>query len=314
MVTFPELLGGRGEAQEIAICYRPQSNLDDSWKDRLTMRRCEFCDSPVPADATICPVCREEIAEESVERLLPLLKRPEREEVRFMSLRERLWGVLRRPSATYRDIGTRPDAAGPFVIIIMNALVMMGLFIGLSSKINTQVVVDTVSGQTAEVNVLFSHAGASFLTAAIIGIMPGIMLGMIYLLIGTAFAHFAFKLTGGSGGRMKTLSVVGYSIFPVVLVRLFSILVVFLVVPSYPVLVDFNNPLALLAISPNLVDWAYNLNVWFIIDMMTTGAFVWTGFLLIFGIREAHDTSTAWAVVVAILCTIVLGWTFWQVH
>ena len=288
--------------------------MDESQEERSTMRRCEFCDSPVPADATICPVCRETIAEEAVERILPLLKRPESKEVRFMSIRERLWGVLRRPSATYRDVGKRPDAAGPFIIVIMNAVVMMGLFLGLSSKINTQVVLNATSGQTAEVSVLLSQSGISFLTAAIIGIMPGLMLGIIYLIIGTAFAHFAFKLTGGSGGKMKTLSIVGYSMFPVVLVRFVSILVVLIVVPSYPTLIDFSNPSALLAIAPDLVIWAYRLNIWLVIDVMTTGAFVWTGFLLIFGIREAHDTSTIWAVVVAILCTIVLGWTFWQVH
>ena len=140
------------------------------------------------------------------------------------------------------------------------------------------------------------------------------MLGIAYLIIGTAFAHFAFKLTGGSGGKMKTLSVVGYSMLPVVLVRFVAILAVLLIVPSYPTLIDFGNPSALLLVAQDLVNWAYTLNVWYIIDIMTTGAFVWTGFLLIFGIREAHDTSTIWAVVVAILCTIVLGWTFWQVH
>ncbi len=278
------------------------------------MRRCEFCDSPVPADATICPVCRETIAEEAVERILPLLKRPEPKEVRFMSVRERLWGVLRRPSATYRDVGKRPDAAGPFIIIVMNAVVMMGMFLGLSSKINTQVVLNATAGTTAEVSVLFSQSGFSFLTAAIVGILPGLMLGIVYLIVGTAFAHFAFKLTGGSGGKMKTLSVVGYSMLPVVLVRFVSILVMLVVVPSYPTLIDFSNPSALLLIAPDLVNWAYMLNVWYMIDIMTTGAFVWTGFLLIFGIREAHDTSTIWAVIVAILCTIVLGWTFWQVH
>ncbi|MDH4214934.1 MAG: YIP1 family protein [Candidatus Thorarchaeota archaeon] len=278
------------------------------------VRRCEFCDSPVPADATICPVCRETIAEEAVERILPLLKRPESKEIRFMSIRERLWGVLRRPSATYRDVGQRPDAAGPFIIIVMNAVVMMGMFLGLSSKINTQVVVNATAGTTAEVNVLFSQSGVSFLTVAIVGIMPGLMLGIVYLLIGTAFAHFAFKLTGGSGGKMKTLSIVGYSMFPVVLVRLVSILVVLVIVPSYPILIDMSDPLAIQAAAANLVNWAYTLNVWYIIDVMTTGAFVWTGFLLIFGIREAHDTSTIWAIVVSILCTIVLGLTFWQVH
>jgi hypothetical protein len=278
------------------------------------VRRCEFCDSPVPADATVCPVCRENIAEEAVERLLPLLKRPEGREVRFMSVRERLWGVLRRPSATYRDIGQRPDAAGPFIIIIMNAVVMMGLFLGLSSKVNTLVVLNVTSGQTAEVNALLSPSGFSFGLAAMVGIMPGIMLGIIYLIIGTAFAHFAFKLTGGSGGRMKTLSIVGYSILPVVLVRLLAVLIIFILVPSYPTLVDLSSPSAISAIVQSLVTWAYGLNVWMIIDVMTTGAMVGTGFLLIFGIREAHSTSTRWAVVVAVLCTIVLGWTFWQVH
>ncbi|MFW9960590.1 MAG: Yip1 family protein, partial [Candidatus Thorarchaeota archaeon] len=262
----------------------------------------------------ICPVCRETIAEEAVERILPLLKRPAAKEVRFMSIRERLWGVLRRPSATYRDVGKRPDAAGPFIIIVMNAVVMMGMFLGLSSKINTQVVLNATAGTTAEVSVLFSQSGLSFLTAAVVGIMPGLMLGIIYLIIGTAFAHFAFKLTGGSGGKMKTLSVVGYSMLPVVLVRFVAILVMLIVVPSYPTLIDFNNPSSLLLIAPDLVNWAYTLNIWYVIDVMTTGAFVWTGFLLIFGIREAHDTSTIWAVIVAILCTIVLGWTFWQVH
>jgi hypothetical protein len=275
------------------------------------MRRCEFCDSPVPADATICPVCREAIAEEALERVLPLLRRPESKEVRFMSIRERLWGVLRRPSATYRDIGTRPDAAGPFIIIIMNAFVMMGLFLGLSSKVNTEVIVNATSGTTTQVSVLFSQNGVSFMTAAFVGIMPGIMLGIIYLIIGTAFAHFAFKLTGGTGGKMKTLSIIGYSMLPVVLVRCVSIIIVLLMVPSYPSLVDFDFAIP---IAPELVTWAYGLDIWSIIDVMTTGAFIWTGFLLIFGIREAHDTSTIWAVVVAILCTILLGWTFWQVH
>jgi hypothetical protein len=278
------------------------------------MRRCEFCDSPVPADATVCPVCRETIAEEAVERILPLLKRPESKEVRFMSAGERLWGVLRRPASTYRDIAQRPDAVGPFIIITINALVMMGLFLGLSSKINTQVVLNVTTGQTAEVNVLLSQSGLSFLIAAVAGIMPGLMLGIIYLIVGTAFAHFAFKLTGGIGGKMKTLSIVGYSMLPVVLARILGILIVLIAVPSYPTIIDFSNPSTIFTLAPNLVNWAYGLNVWNIIDVMTTGAFVWTGFLLIFGIREAHETSTIWAVVIAVLCTIVLGWTFWQVH
>ncbi|MGY5879626.1 MAG: YIP1 family protein [Candidatus Thorarchaeota archaeon] len=278
------------------------------------VRRCEFCDSPVPADATTCPVCREEIAEETLERLLPLLKRPEAKEVRFMGIFGRLWGVFRRPSATFRDIGQRPEAAGPFIIILVNAAIIAALFLSISSKVTAVVVVNATLGTTAEANVLVSPHGSYFIILSLIGMLPSILLGIIYLIIGTAFAHFAFKLAGGSGGKMKTLSIVGYSMAPVVLSRLLSIIIVLAVVPGYPEVVNFYNEGALTAITPELVMFAYDSAVWGILDIITTGAFLWSGFLLIFGIREAHDTSTQWAVVVSIICTIVLILTFWQAH
>ena len=278
------------------------------------VRRCEFCDSPVPADATTCPVCREKIAEETLERILPLLKRPEAKEVRFMGTGERMWGVIRRPSAAYRDIGQRPDAAGPFLVILINAAIIAGLFLTLSSKVTAVVIVNATTMETVNTNVLLSPHGTYFYLLAFIGMLPSLMLGIIYLIIGTAFAHFAFKLTGGSGGKMKTLSIIGYSMTPVILVRLLAIIVVLVVLPAYPTIVDFYNPSALAAITPEIVEYAYSSGVWLIIDILTTGSFVWTGFLLVFGIREAHDTSTLWAAIVAALCTIVLAWTFWQVH
>ena len=278
------------------------------------VRRCEFCDSPVPADATTCPVCREKIAEETLERILPLLKRPEAKEVRFMGTGERMWGVIRRPSAAYRDIGQRPDAAGPFLVILINAAIIAALFLTLSSKMTAVVIVNATTMETVNTNVLLSPHGTYFYLLAFIGMLPSLMLGIIYLIIGTAFAHFAFKLTGGSGGKMKTLSIVGYSMTPVILVRLLAIIVVLVVLPAYPTIVDFYNPSALAAITPEIVEYAYSSGVWLIIDILTTGSFVWTGFLLVFGIREAHDTSTLWAAIVAALCTIVLAWTFWQVH
>ncbi|TFG31666.1 YIP1 family protein [Candidatus Thorarchaeota archaeon] len=278
------------------------------------VRRCEFCDSPVPADATKCPVCREEIAEETLERLLPLLKRPEAKEVRFMGIFGRLWGVIRRPAATYRDIGQRPEAAGPFIVILVNAAIIAGLFLALSSKVTTVVVVNATAGTTANVNLLVSPQGSYFFIVALIGILPSIMMGLVYLIIGTAFAHFAFKLAGGAGGKMKTLSIVGYSMLPVVLLRLLSIIVIVAVVPGYPEVINFNDTGALAAITPALVTFAYTSDVWFIIDVITTGGFLWAGLLLVFGIREAHDTSTLWAVFVSIICTTILILTFWQVH
>jgi len=278
------------------------------------VRRCEFCDSPVPADATICPVCKETIAEETLERILPMLKRPESPEVRFMGTRERMWGVIRRPSATYRDIGQRPDSAGPFAIILINALVFAGLFLAMSSKITTTVIVNATTMETAQTSLLISPQGTPVWMFALVGTLPNIMIGIIYLIVGTIFAHFAFKLTGGTGGKMKTLSIVGYSMMPVILVRIVAILVIFLGLNAYPGVVDFSDGSALALITPTIINWAYTSGIWYAIDIMTTGAFLWTGYLLIFGIREAHDTSTMWAALVAVACVIVLVWTFWQVH
>ncbi len=270
------------------------------------MRRCEFCDSPVPADATICPVCKEEIAEETLERILPLLKRPDAPDVREMGVKDRLWGVLRRPSAAYRDIGRRPDAAGPMLIILANALVLVGFFLVISSKFTVTITINTTTGQTADVSILASQFGPQVLLAGLATLLPYMMLGMFYLIIGGAFAHLAFKITGGTGGKRKSVAIVGYSMLPVVLIRIAAIAVIMTTLRTF----DAN----LASQYDVIINEIYMSSSWQIIDLMTIGAFFWTGFLLIFGIREAHDTSTMWATMVSLACMIVLIWTFMQVH
>ncbi|MHA1959937.1 MAG: YIP1 family protein [Candidatus Thorarchaeota archaeon] len=273
------------------------------------VRRCEFCDSPVPADATICPVCHEEIAEEALERILPLLKRPDAPEVRVMGPTERMWGIIRRPGPAYRDIGQRPDIIGPFIIILLNALLLAGFYVAISSKMTVQQYVNTTLVTSS---ILDTAHGGLFYTSALMSIIPSIMLGFFYLVIGSAFAHLAFKITGGTGNRKKTVSIIGYSMLPVVIFRLVSIVVLLVsmetqnigVYPSGATVTAFEA--ATYAI--------YQSSIWLTIDYLMTASFVWVGLLLIFGIREAHDTSTIWAFVVSALCIVVLIWTFWQVH
>lgn len=274
----------------------------------MSMRRCEFCDSPVPADATICPVCKEEIAEEALERILPLLKRPDAPDVREMGILERLWNVLRRPASAFRDIGQRPDAAGPFLIIIANALVIVGFFIALSSKFYQHVLVNATAGTWADVSVIFLEGGSPILISSLVSILPNIMIGMVYLFVGSAFAHVAFKITGGAGNKLRTISIVGYSMLPVVLFRLIALAFVFFA--TLPIEVaGLGDPDI-----PDIIGSIYTSSMWLTVDYLTVAAFFWTGFLLIFGIREAHDTSTTWAFLVSLGCMIVLIWTFWQVH
>ncbi len=270
------------------------------------VRRCEYCDSPVPADATVCPVCRQVLAEETLERVLPMLKRPGAPEVRALSVGERLWGVIRQPAATYRDIGQRPDGAGPFLIILMNALVVAAFFLVVSSKFTVTVVLNETTRESAVVSVLDTQGAYMYYATALASIVPSIMLGFVYLLVGTVFAHIAFKITGGSGRAGKTLAIVGYSMIPVLIMRLVALVVVFAALPTH--LIDDSG------LWPSIIQSIYDADVWLIIDYMTTAAFVWVGFLLIFGIREAHDTSTVWAFVVSLACMIVLMWTFWQAH
>ena len=268
------------------------------------MRRCEFCDSPVPADATICPVCREEIAEETLERILPMLRRPDAPEIRVLGTTDRLWGVIRRPAAAYRDIGKRPDYVGPLVVLVMNALIMGAFFLMLSSKMTTTVL---INGTAATVSILETATrGPGFWMAGAASILTNLILGMIYLVIGAAFAHFAFKITGGLGRKGQTLSIVGYSMIPVILFRLVGLLIAFFTIPTYHLTTSLTESM--------IVQLIFTSPVWLTIDYMTTAAFVWTGFLLIFGIREAHDTSTLWAILVSTGCMLVLGWTFWQIH
>ena len=279
----------------------------------LIVRRCEFCDSPVPADAVVCPVCREQIAEETLERILPMLKRPETPEVRALGVVDRIWGVIRRPATTYRDISQRPDYAGPFLIILANALVMAGFFLAISSKITKVVYINQTLNQQATVNVFSLAEGTSYLMTALMSILPNILIGMVYLILGSAFAHLAFKITGGVGRKGQSISIVGYSMLPVIIFRLIGLLVFLALMPTYPVYANdgLNNsgiPLV------TIVSQIYASPLWILIDYMITASFVWVGFLLVFGIREAHNTSTSWAIIVSIACMIVLVWTFWQVH
>jgi hypothetical protein len=226
---------------------------------------------------------------------------------------ERLWGVIRRPAPTYRDIGQRPDLAGPMLVIIMNALVIVGIFLAISSKmfVTTRVGNSTVF-QLIDVGVLSSEHGQAFMIAGLASALPSILLGILFLIVGTAFAHLAFKITGGTGTRGKTAAIVGYSVFPIVIMRLIAILIVLVAMPTFELSGgggQFDPGLIPLAI-----EQVFNAGWWLTIDYMTNISFVWVGFLLIFGIREAHDTSTEWAVIVSILCMIVLSWTFWVAH
>jgi hypothetical protein len=220
-----------------------------------------------------------------------------------MGVLERLWGVIRKPAAAYRDIGRRPDGGGPLLIIVMNALIMAGVFLAISSKFYVRV---NINGTLTDVGVLSSEYSGLFYGTALVSMLPNILLGMVYLLFGTLFAHLAFKVTGGTGSKGKTMSIIGYSMVPVILFRLIALLIVLLTLPQYNITSSTSWMGTVMLI--------YESGMWLTIDYLTTASFFWVGLLLVFGIREAHDTSTGWAFLVSAACMAVLIWTFWQAH
>ncbi len=190
---------------------------------------------------------------------------------------------------------------------------MAGFFLAISSKMTKTVYVNATLGTSTTVSVLSLPEGSNYFMTALVSVLPNILIGMVYLVIGSAFAHLAFKVTGGIGRKGKTISIVGYSMLPVLIFRLIGLAILLMFLPSYPIYAsDALNRGGIAAVS--IVLAVYSSPLWITIDYLVTASFLWVGFLLIFGIREAHDTSTSWAILVSIACMIVLIWTFWQVH
>ena len=194
--------------------------------------------------------------------------------MRALGVIDRLWGVIRRPSSTYRDIGQRPDYAGPFAIVVANALIMAGFFLAISSKITKNVYVNTTLGTRTTVSVLSLPEGSNYFMTALVSILPNILIGMVYLVIGSAFAHLAFKVTGGIGRKGKTISIVGYSMLPVLIFRLIGLAILLVFLPSYPIYAnDALNQGGIAAVSIVLAVYASPL--WTTIDYLVTASFIW---------------------------------------
>ncbi|MGQ4871951.1 MAG: Yip1 family protein, partial [Candidatus Thorarchaeota archaeon] len=121
-----------------------------------------------------------------------------------------------------------------------------------------------VNNTLVETSVLSTDIGNVFYGTALSVIVSNLLLGIIYLFLGSAFAHLAFKITGGTGNRRKTMAIVGYSMMPVVIFRLFGLLLVLL----NPATVSMANPAAWEALVMDI----YNSTLWTTLDYMTTAS------------------------------------------
>jgi hypothetical protein len=101
----------------------------------MSSLRCPECLNRIDSKDAVCPQCGYRFRTEQFERILPFMRRPEKQWESRLSFRQRLWGVLRIPSITFWDIAHEPDTRGPLLLFLANLAVISLWYVAMASKI-----------------------------------------------------------------------------------------------------------------------------------------------------------------------------------
>ncbi len=275
-------------------------------------KTCPVCGMEVSIDTITCPYCGSKIGEEKLERILPFLKRDTSPEPVPLGTFQRIYGVLRRPAYTFRDIALRP-AKGAFFIILLFALVQFAYMIVsmshiyITETIYVQVGNQTVP-QTVTSNILISNTyGPSGLLVSFGWFLPMLLTLIIIWFLGSGFAWLLYKFAGGNGTYKHTLNMISFVMVPELLLRALFIPILMIGLPS----IEYNSTTFTVE---NLNQLFINNPIWGVLNVLTIIGFIWAGFLLIFGIREIHKTPTLHAFILAIIsAAAMIGGFLWAI-
>lgn len=234
---------------------------------------CPRCGALVAADEEVCPDCNYRLAEETLERLLPLLKRPEKEPISAMPFPVRIAKAIIAPSQAFYDISRAPDAAGPFIIYLLNVL---GLALYYAAGWNHifpfgDYWILSALGNGAILGRIFSNAVLVFIQF--------LFIGFLYWL--------PFKLVGKKSSYKRDLSIIGYAYTPVLIGRAISVIILFTSLPSTVIPVGAN--LLQAGISITLV---FMSAVWNVVAIIEFACWLWAAFIIARGIRQVNELST----------------------
>ena len=101
----------------------------------MSKLRCPECLIRVDSQDAVCPQCGYRFRTEQFERILPFMRRPERQWDKRLTLLQRLWGVIRFPSVTFWDIAHEPDRKGPTLIFLGNLTAIALWYVAMVSHI-----------------------------------------------------------------------------------------------------------------------------------------------------------------------------------
>jgi hypothetical protein len=239
---------------------------------------CPRCGALVAPDEEVCPECNYRLTEETLERLLPLLKKPEKEPISAMPFPTRIAKAIIAPSQAFYDISRAPDAAGPFIIYLLNILVL-ALYYGAGW--------DHIYpfGDYWILRVLSDGALLGRIVSnSILVFIQFLFIGFIYWL--------PFKLVGRKGSYKRDLSIIGYAYTPVLIGRAISVLILSTSLPS--IIIPVGASLLQAGIS---ITFVFTSSVWSVVTIIEFACWLWAAFIIALGIRQVNELSTTAALI-----------------
>lgn len=252
---------------------------------------CPKCGALVAPDEEVCPECNYRLVQETLERLIPLLKRPEKEPISAMPFPIRIVKAIIAPSQAFHDISRAPDFAGPLIIYLLNVL-LVTLFYAAGWKhiypFGNYWILRAL-GEGALFGRLISNAIFVFIQF--------LFLGFIYWL--------PFRLIGKKGGFKKNLSIIGYAYMPVIIGRVVSVLLLLTLLPTIIIPVDANVLQAGISVT-----FIFTSPVWSAVRIIEVACWLWAAFIIALGIRQVNELSTT----VSLIASYVLMLIYLAIH
>lgn len=247
---------------------------------------CPKCGALVAPDEEVCPECNYRLAEETLERILPLLKRPKKEPISPMSFPIRIAKAIIAPSQAFHDIARAPDAAGPFMLYVLSVLAITLHYAAGWNHIYPlgEYWILRVMGDGAILGRLVSNA--------VLVLIQFLFLGFIYWL--------PFRLIGRKSSFKRDLSIIGYAYTPVLIGRAISVLILFTSLPSIVILGNASLIQAQFSVAS-----VFMSSVWNTVTAIEIACWLWAAFMIALGIRQVNELSTTAALISSYVIMII---------
>ena len=232
----------------------------------VTLNKCPKCGAPVSPDDVVCPVCGAKLKSEFLERLLPILRPPKKEEIRPLNIFERIYYLLLNPSLIFQDYALSLSSKIPMFYLLLNILLDVLIFDAFYMHIPTAFSYYGLIGMLiGSITVFFAHFVLFVIYVAVIAIPPFLL----------------SKLYGGKSNYQRVFMISLISLAPLIFYKLIVVGVVAV----------FNLPTGVVAPTDLvlLIDQFYTSSTYHFLTYVEAAFYVWVALLLAVGLRELSE-------------------------